>query len=275
MAGVLAGLFGSGSGGAGLGALAGGGGGGGGGGFLEGLLPHDKLSGGWLSGTGSYRGGQDPNKIGIDMGSILANNSMMSAPTGVVAPPGGVGPVDSFAGIGPSSADGIGSMVDAQVAASDQAAVSRGMTPMQAPPQAPPMQAPPQAGAIDPFKMSRSDSIVADGGGFMGTLGLIGEGIGTAFDGIDQGIGALNDSALVSGFRGAMDTIGNSPLGDMSRGFSNGMAAYRGEDPMFPGEDPMLPGGDPMADPWGGITDEAWRAALRKKRDQAAAQGGL
>ena len=266
MAGVLAGLLGSGSGGAGagLGALAGGGGGGGGGGFLEGLGLHDKFSDGWLSGTGSYRGGQDPNKMGIDMGSILANNSMMSAPTGVVAPPGGVGPVDSFAGIGPSSADGIGSMVDAQVASGNANAVSRGLTPMGAS-QAPPLD------MVDPFAMSPSDSIVADGGGFMGTLGRIGEGIGTAFDGIDQGIGALNDSALVSGFRGAMDTIGNSPLGDMSRGFSNGMAAYKGEDPMFPGGDAMA---DPMADM--NIEElEARIAAMYAEQDRVAAQGGL
>ena len=257
MAGVLAGLFGSGSGGAGLGALAsGGGGGGGGGGILEGLGLHDKVSGGWLSGTGSYRGGQDPNKIPIDMPSILASNSMMSAPPGAVAPPGGVVPVDSSAGIGPSSADGIGSMVNAQAASGNANAVSRGLTPMGAS-QAPPLD------MVDPFTMGRSDSIVADGGGFMGTLGRIGEGIGTAFDGIDQGIGALNDSALVSGFRGAMDTIGNSPLGDISRGFSNGMAAYRGEDPMFPGDAAVE---EPMSE----MTIEALEALLAQQRQQQA-----
>ena len=260
MAGFLSGLLGSGSGGAGIGALAGGGGGGG---LLEGLGLHDKFSGGWQSGTGSYMGGQDPNKMGIDMGSILANNSMMSAPPGAVAPPGGVGPVDSFAGIGPSSVDGVGSMVDAQAAASDQAAVSRGMTPMREPTQAPPVQEPSQAGTIDPFNMPRSDYIVADGGGFMGALDRMGADVGTFFDGIDQGIGELNDSALVSGFRGAMDTIGNSFVGDMGRGFSNGMSAYKGEDPMFPG-DAAVEG--PMSE----MTIEALEALLAQQRQQRA-----
>ena len=258
MAGVLAGLFGSGSGGAGLGALAGGGSGGGG--FLEGLLPHDKLSGGWLSGTGSYRGGQDPNKMGINMGSILANNSMMSAPPGVV------GPEDPFAGIGPSSVDGAGSMIDAQVAASDQAAaptrgVSRGMTPVQ---------------SKDPFSVYEDGKPVEvlRGGptGVGGILDALGASAGTFAHGIDQGIGALNDSALVSGFRGAMDTIGNSFVGDMGRGFSNGMAEYRGEDPMFPD-------GDPMADPASDMSIEELEAQVaemyRKFDQEAAARGGV
>ena len=228
-------------------------------GFMSGLFGGPGGSG------GSRTSGMYPNPQGYDLDLIMddfmpkpggsmpnSNNaSVMSAPPGAVAPVGGL-----FTGIGPSSVDGVGSMVNAQADASTANAVSRGLTPMGAS-QAPPLD------MVDPFAMSPSDSIVADGGGFMGTLGRIGEGIGTAFDGIDQGIGALSDSALVSGFRGAMDTIGNSPLGDIGRGFSNGMAAYRGEDPMFPGDAAVE---EPMSE----MTIEALEALLAQQRQKQA-----